>query len=120
MEQALRLGAEAVLRIAIAAAPDEVGALVGGRLVAPLVDVLLAGTGIPGTRALVVLLVLGSLHQGGVVSTASDATAAGTAYSAAAPTNWRSAQRDTSTRFRLGLTTDTAARSQATADAQIA
>lgn len=52
MEQALRLGAEAVLRIAIAAAPDEVGALVGGRLVAPLVDVLLAGPGSPGPEHL--------------------------------------------------------------------
>jgi len=63
VEEALGLGAKAVLRISFTTAPNEVGALVGGWLVAPLVDVLLAGTRIPGTSTLLVLIVLGQVRR---------------------------------------------------------
>lgn len=63
MVEALGLSAKAIVRIAIAATPNEGGALAGRWFVAPLVDVLLAWPGISGSSAAFVLLLFGCLQQ---------------------------------------------------------
>lgn len=84
MVEALGLGAKAIVRIAIAATPNERGALAGGGFVAPLVDVLLAWPGITGSSAAFILLLFWCLQQRRVVraasssSSAASSTAAGT------------------------------------------